>query len=100
MSTLLIGFKPGVLTDAELGRVRQAAADMRLVVTPDRVEMAVVLDDVEIAAALVPGSLLVDAPRLRWFHAWGAGVDWMLRQPGASSTTSSSPAVRASMRSR
>ena len=37
----------------------------------------------EIAAALVPGSLLVDAPRLRWFHAWGAGVDWMLRQPGA-----------------
>ena len=45
--------------------------------------MAAVLDDVEIAAALVPGSLLVAAPRLRWFHAWGAGVDWVLRQPGA-----------------
>ena len=32
--------------------------------------------------ALVPGSLLVAAPRLRWFHAWSAGVDWVLRQPG------------------
>jgi phosphoglycerate dehydrogenase-like enzyme len=83
MSTILIGFKPGVLTDAQLGQVRQAAPDMRLVVTPDRAEMAAALDDVEIAAALVPGSLLVAAPRLRWFHAWGAGVDWVLRQPGA-----------------
>jgi phosphoglycerate dehydrogenase-like enzyme len=83
MSTILIGFKPGVLTDAQLGQVRQAAPDLRLVVTPDRAEMAAVLDDVEIAAALVPGALLVTAPRLRWFHAWGAGVDWVLRQPGA-----------------
>ena len=56
---------------------------MRLVVTPDRDEMAAVLDDVEIAAALVPGSLLVAAPRLRWFHAWGAGVDGVLQYPGA-----------------
>ena len=83
MSTILIGFKPGVLTEAQLDQVRQAAPDMRLVVTPDRAEMAAVLDDVEIAAALVPGSLLVAAPRLRWFHAWSAGVDWVLRQPGA-----------------
>ena len=83
MSTILIGFKSGVLTDAQLGQVVQAAPDMRLVVTPDRNEIAAVLGDVEIAAALVPGSLLVAAPRLRWFHAWGAGVDWVLRQPGA-----------------
>ena len=83
MSTILIGFKPGILTELQLGQVRQAVPDMRLVVTPDRAEMAAVLDDVEIAAALVPGSLLVAAPRLRWFHAWGAGVDWVLRQPGA-----------------
>ena len=83
MSTILIGFKPGVLTDAQLDQVAQAAPDLRLVVTPDRDEMAAVLGDVEIAAALVPGSLLVTAPRLRWFHAWSAGVDWVLRQPGA-----------------
>jgi phosphoglycerate dehydrogenase-like enzyme len=83
MSTILIGFKPAVLTDAQIDRVRQAAPDMRLVVTPDRDVMTAVLGDVEIAAALVPGSLLVAAPRLRWFHAWSAGVDWVLRQPGA-----------------
>ena len=83
MSTILIGFKPGVLTEAQLDQVRQAAPEMRLMVTPDRAEMAAVLDDVEIAAALVPGSLLVAAPRLRWFQAWSAGVDWVLRQPGA-----------------
>jgi phosphoglycerate dehydrogenase-like enzyme len=83
MSTILIGFKPNVLTDAQLDQVRQAAPDMRLVVTPDRDEMSAVLDDVEIATALVPASLLVTAPRLRWLHAWGAGVDGVLRQPGA-----------------
>lgn len=83
MSAILIGFKPGVLTDAQLARVRAAAPDMRLVVTPDRAEMAAVLADVEIATALVPAALLVAAPRLRWFHAWGAGVDGVLRQPGA-----------------
>lgn len=83
MSTILIGFEPEVLTEAQLDQVRQAAPDMRLMVTPDRAEMAAVLDDVEIAAALVPSSLLVAAPRLRWFHAWSAGVDWVLRQPGA-----------------
>ncbi len=83
MNTILVGFKPGVLTDAQLEAVRRAAPDMRLVVTPDRDEMAAVLADVEIATALVPGSLLVAAPRLRWFHAWGAGVDGLLRHPGA-----------------
>jgi phosphoglycerate dehydrogenase-like enzyme len=83
MCTILIGFDPGVLTDAQLDQIRQAAPDMRLVVTPDRAEMAAVLGDVEIAAALVPGALLVAAPRLRWFHAWGAGVDGVLSHPGA-----------------
>jgi phosphoglycerate dehydrogenase-like enzyme len=83
MNTILIGFKPGVLTDAQLDQMRRAAPDMRLVVTSESDEMAAVLDDVEIATALVPGSLLVAAPRLRWFHAWGAGVDWVLRHPGA-----------------
>jgi D-2-hydroxyacid dehydrogenase (NADP+) len=83
MPTILIGFKLGVLSDAQLDRLREAASDMRLVVTPDRDEMAAVADDVEAATGLVPGSLLVAAPRLRWFQAWGAGVDWVLRQPGA-----------------
>lgn len=82
MNTILIGFKSGVLTDAQIDRVRQAAPDMRLVVTPSHDEMAAVLDDMEIATALVPGSLLVTAPRLRWFHGWGAGVDGLLRHPG------------------
>jgi len=83
MSTILIGFKPGVLTDAQLEQVRRAAPDVRLVVTPDRDEMAAVLDDVEIAAAMVPGSLVAAAPRLRWFQAWGAGVEWVLQYPAA-----------------
>ena len=100
MSTILIGFKPGVLTETQLDHVRQAAPEMRLMVTPDHAEMVAVLDDVEIAAALVPGSLLVAAPRLRWFQAWSAGVDWVLRHPARSNAISFSPAVRASMRSR
>jgi phosphoglycerate dehydrogenase-like enzyme len=83
MSTILIGFKPGVLTDAQLGMVGQAVPGMRLVVTADRDEMAAVLDDVEIATAMVPGSLLAAAPRLRWFQAWGAGVEWVLQYPAA-----------------
>jgi phosphoglycerate dehydrogenase-like enzyme len=82
MSTILIGFKPGVLSDVQLDRVREAAPDMRLVVTPDAGEMAAVLDDVEIATALVPARLLVRAPRLRWFQSWGAGADGLLSQPG------------------
>jgi hypothetical protein len=60
MSTILIGFKPGVLTDAQLDLVGQAAPGMRVVVTSDRDEMAAVLDDVEIAAAMVPDSPLWD----------------------------------------
>lgn len=83
MSTILIGFKPGVLSDAQLDQVRKAAPDMQLVVTPDPDEMKSVLTDVEIAAALVPARLLVQAPRLRWFQAWGAGVDGILSHPGA-----------------
>ncbi len=82
MNTILIGFKPGVLTDVQLDQVRRTAPDMRLVVTPNREEMAAVLEEVEIATALVPGSLLATAPRLRWFHGWGAGVDGLLRHPG------------------
>jgi phosphoglycerate dehydrogenase-like enzyme len=83
MSTILIGLKPGVLTEAQLDQVREATSGMRLVVTQARNEMAAVLEDVEIAAGMVPGSLLAAAPRLRWFQAWGAGVEWVLQYPAA-----------------
>ncbi len=81
MTTLLIGFKPGVLTGAQLDCVREAAPAMRLIVTPDPGEIETILDDVEIATARVPTALLERAPRLRWFQAWGAGTDWLLSHP-------------------
>ena len=45
--------------------------------------MLAVLDDVEIAAGFVPGDLILEAPKLRWFQQWAAGADWLLRYPEA-----------------
>ncbi len=81
MSVILLGFEPGTLDEEYVRRVRDAAPDMKLLVTDDRAEIEAVLDQIEIAARRFPRELIASAPRLRWFQQWGAGADWLLRYP-------------------
>lgn len=83
MTTLLIGLNPDELSEAHLTRVHELAPDMNVLVTNDPQDIEAVLDDIEIAAAGFPRELLPRARKLRWYQNWGAGVDWLLRQPEA-----------------
>lgn len=81
--TILLAFEPDRFSEAQLGEVRNAAPDMRILLTDDREEIEELLDDVEIAAGGFPRELLSRASNLRWFQQWGAGADWMLDYPEA-----------------
>ena len=83
MSLLLLGFRDGELDDSQLDAVRAAAPGMRVVVSREREEVERLLDEVEIAAGGFPRDLLAKAGRLRWYQQWGAGSDWLMRQPDA-----------------
>ena len=83
MSVLLISLPSDRLTEAQLARVRAAAPDMRVEVTRDRAAIEAMLDEIEIAAGWLPHDLLPGMPNLRWLQEWGAGVDWLLRDPEA-----------------
>jgi phosphoglycerate dehydrogenase-like enzyme len=71
------------MTEARIAQVQAAAPNMRVVVATERAEIERVLGEVEIAAGWFPHDLLPQARRLRWLQEWGAGVDWLLRQPEA-----------------
>jgi phosphoglycerate dehydrogenase-like enzyme len=81
--TILIGFEPGKLDEAQLAQIQAAAPDMRILVTHDRKEIKDALDEIEIAAGSFPRDLFPKARNLRWFQQWGAGADWLLRYPEA-----------------
>ncbi len=83
MATLLLGFEPGTLTEAQVARVREGAPDMDVVVSRNKAEVEGMLDDLEVVAGSFPRDLLAQAPELRWFQQWGAGADWLLRYPDA-----------------
>ena len=83
MHTLLLGLKPGTLSDEQLDRVRAAAPNMRVVLTRDLDQIEAILDQIEIAAGSFPRHLLPQARNLRWFQDWSAGTDWLLRYPEA-----------------
>ncbi len=83
MKMILLGFKPDVLTEAQVAQVRAAAPEMRVVLSHEREEIERVLGEVEIIAGNVPRDLLVKATKLRWYQQWGAGADWLLRHPEA-----------------
>jgi phosphoglycerate dehydrogenase-like enzyme len=83
MGTILLGFEPGTLSEAQLAQIRAAAPDVRVLVTRDLAEIESVLDEVEIVAGRFPRDLLPRARNLRWFQQWGAGADWLLRHPEA-----------------
>jgi phosphoglycerate dehydrogenase-like enzyme len=83
MRTVLLGFKPEVLSSAQVEQVRAAAAGMRVMVSRERDEIEGALDDIEIVAGSCPRELLPRARNLRWYQQWGAGADWLLRHPEA-----------------
>ena len=83
MNTLLLGFKPGTLSDEQLHRIQAAAPNMHVLVTRDLDQIEAILDDIEIAAGSFPRHLLPRAHNLRWFQHWSAGTDWLLRYPEA-----------------
>ena len=83
MGTILLALNPNRVPQEPLAQIKTLASEARIVVTKDRDEMEAVLDDVEIAAGVVPYDLIVTAPRLRWFQQWWAGADWLFRYPKA-----------------
>lgn len=80
---LLVALRDGILDDAQLDRVRAAAGDLRVVVTRDRATIEGLLPHVRVAFGQFPHDLLAGAERLAWLQQWGAGADWLLRQPHA-----------------
>ncbi|MHB1295712.1 MAG: D-2-hydroxyacid dehydrogenase [Anaerolineae bacterium] len=83
MSILLMGLHGESLADADRARIQAAAPDMELLVSSDRAEIERALDHIEIAVGDLPHDLLPRAHALRWLQQWGAGVDWLMRQPEA-----------------
>ena len=83
MPVLLLSFSPEEIASEAVEATRAAAPDMRVVATRDRAEIEALLGEIEIAAGWFPTDLVARAPRLRWFQQWGAGADWLLRNPEA-----------------
>lgn len=81
MPVLLLYVAPKEIDPATVDEIRDLVPEMRVVVTDDRAEIEGLIADVEIAAGHVPPNLLARAPGLRWFQQWGAGADWLLRDP-------------------
>jgi phosphoglycerate dehydrogenase-like enzyme len=78
---LLLGFNNGELPPHAREEVRSLVSDRDILVTDNRAEMEEVLDRIEIAVRHVPLEVLGNAPALKWYHHWYAGVDWLERYP-------------------
>ncbi|MBN1993784.1 MAG: D-2-hydroxyacid dehydrogenase [Anaerolineae bacterium] len=81
MTTILLGFPAGRISDIHLEQVWAIAPDKQILVTDDRSRIEAALDDIEIAADRFPHDLIPKARNLRWLQQWGAGADWLLRYP-------------------
>ena len=83
MNVLLLGLRPFNINDEQIAEVRRLAAGYRVVQTLGRGAVETLLPDVEIVVGDFPRDLLVQAPKLRWWQQWHAGVDWLLDYPEA-----------------
>ncbi len=83
MKTVLIGMEPDWISDQQLAEVDALVPDADVLVTRERAEMDAALEEIEIAAGLIPREIIMDAPNLRWFQQFGAGADWLLDHPEA-----------------
>ena len=86
MSTLLLGYQVGQISQDQVDQIRRLAPDMDLLITDDRSTIEAALEEIEIAARSFPNDLIARAPRLRWMQQWGAGADWLLRHPEAATS--------------
>ena len=75
---LLLAASDGVLTEAQVDLVREAAPGYEVVQTRDEDRIAAMLPRVEVAALSFPRRLLPNARALRWLQLWSAGADWLL----------------------
>ncbi len=83
MSVLLLGFNTDAVDAANLDKIAALVPDMRVVTSRDRDEIEALLPEIEIVAGGLSPDLVVRAPALRWYQQWGAGADWLLKHPEA-----------------
>jgi len=81
MATLLLGLEPAALAPEHSAEIERLAKGYHLLITTDEAVMQSALEEIEIAAARVPHTLVLQMPRVRWFQQWGAGVDWLMNHP-------------------
>jgi len=83
MSTLLMAFRPGELSESEIANIQALVPGMSLLHTNQEAEIEANLADIEIAVRDFPRHLIVAAPNLRWYQQWPAGADWLMEHPAA-----------------
>ena len=75
MRYLLYGGSEERLGAERLGELRRAAAPLDVMITDDEALMRERAADIEVAAARIPVGFLENAPGLKWYHHWFAGVE-------------------------
>lgn len=81
MPTLALALNESILSSDILDRIKSLSPNYDLLISRDSDELKSKLADIEIAVGNFPQALLKDAPKLRWFQQWGAGADWLQKQP-------------------
>ena len=80
---LLITLSPDEVDPSVLEQVQAAAPGYEVVVTDDNDEIARLAPHVEIVTGRISTAHFKTMPNLRWYQQWGAGADWLLRDPEA-----------------
>ncbi len=83
MTTIVLGLPRSMQNAAYPARIQTLAPEVEVVMTHDAAVMEAALTRAEIAAGAVPETLVLAAPRLRWFQQFAAGADWLLQYPAA-----------------
>ncbi len=81
MGILLFGTFGDDLSQEDRERLEQAAGHYTVVASGDRDELKERAPDAELAVGSVPKQAVIDSPRIRWFHTWHAGAEWIDRIP-------------------
>lgn len=80
---LLIALRPDEVDAADLAQVQATATDYDVVVTDNDDGITRLAPNVAIATGRINTDHLTTMPNLRWYQQWGAGADWLLRNPDA-----------------
>src|SRR5574338_1013486 len=81
MTTILIALKESNVPAEARQKIQALLPDARIIVTNNKDQIGSLIEDVEIAAGHIPVHLLSKATNLRWYQQWGAGTDWLMRNP-------------------